>query len=196
MFGPLFGPLLVSITMQIGLTRGEARADAPISIAVSHAERAPNLVAFLAGHAVDVVRIDMEDAAARAAILDKRHKAILLVPEDYGARLAAAQPAPLLLYADASDIFNDRYADRLRGLLNRHSQGLAQLRLLARGVDPAAVVPIAVQDIDVSTPSSRAVLVLGSMSFLIIFAMLTGRDVPGDLTPPPASGSAARSNPC
>jgi sodium transport system permease protein len=173
-FGPLFGPLLVSITMQIGLNRGEARADAPISVAVSHAERAPNLVAFLAGHSVDVVRIEMEDAAARAAILDKRYKAILLVPEDYGARLAAAQPAPLLLYADASDIFNDRYADRLRGLLNHHSQGLAQLRLLARGVDPAAVVPIAVQDIDVSTPSSRAVLALGSMSFLIIFAMLMG----------------------
>jgi sodium transport system permease protein len=173
-FGPLFGPIMVSITLQLGLNRGEARTDAPLSIAVSHAERAPNLVAFLAEHAVGVIPVQVDDTQARAAILDKRYKALLLVPQDYGARLAAAQPAPLLLYADASDMFNDRYADRVRALLNRHAQGLAQLRLLARGVDPAVVVPVAVQDIDVSTPTSRAVLALGSMSFLIVFAMLMG----------------------
>jgi sodium transport system permease protein len=173
-FGPLFGPLLLGITMQIGINRGAARADAPVQVAVSHAERAPNLVAFLAEHAVEVQRVQLEDAQARAAILDKRYKVILLVPADYGARLAAAQPAPLLLYADASDMFNDRYADRIRGLLGRHAQGLAQLRLLARGIDPGAIVPIVVQDVDVSTPSSRAVLALGIMSYLIIFAMLMG----------------------
>jgi sodium transport system permease protein len=35
-------------------------------------------------------------------------------------------------------------------------------------------VPIAVQDVDVSTPASRAVLVLGLMSYLVIFATLMG----------------------
>ena len=173
-FGPLFGPLLLAASLQLMVDRGAARADAPITVAVAHAERAPNLVAFLEQNAVTVERVGYDDAQARAAVLDRKQKAVVAVPEDFGARLAAAKPAPLLLYADASDMFNDSHVDRLRALLARHTQSLAQLRLLARGVDPASVVPIAVQDVDVATPSSRAVVVLGVMSFLVIFATLAG----------------------
>jgi len=173
-FGPLFGPLLLAASLQLMVDRGAARADAPITVAVAHAERAPNLVAFLEQNAVTVERVGYDDAQARAAVLDRKQKAVVAVPEDFGARLAAAKPAPLLLYADASDMFNDSHVDRLRALLARHTQSLAQLRLLARGVDPASVVPIAVQDVDVATPSSRAVVALGIMSYLVIFAMLAG----------------------
>ena len=173
-FGPLFGPLLLAASLQIMVDRGAARADAPITVAVSHAERAPNLVSFLEQNAVTVEKVALDDAQSRAAVLDKRQKVVVYVPEDFGTRLARAQPAPLLLYADASVMFNDRYVDRLRSLLARHTQTLAQLRLLARGVDPASVVPIAVQDIDVATPTSRAVVALGIMSYLVIFAMLAG----------------------
>jgi sodium transport system permease protein len=173
-FGPLFGPLLLAASLQLMVDRGSARTDAPLAVAVSNAGRAPNLVSFLEQNSVTVEAVVLDDAQARAAVLAKRHKAVVLVPEDFGARLARAQPAPLLVYADASDMFNDRYVDRLRGLLARHTQSLAQLRLLARGVDPASVLPIAVQDIDVATPTSRAVLALGIMSYLVIFAMLAG----------------------
>ncbi|MFO1426854.1 MAG: ABC transporter permease subunit [Steroidobacteraceae bacterium] len=173
-FGPLFGPLLLAASLQLMVDRGAARGDAPVRIAVSHAERAPNLVAFLRERGIEVDGVALDESQARAAVLDKRHKAVLLVPADYGERLAAAQPAPLLLYADQSDLFNDRYAARVRGVLGGYSQGLAQLRLLARGVDPAAVAPLALQEIDVSTPASRAALALGIMSYLVIFAMLMG----------------------
>ncbi len=173
-FGPLFGPLLLAASLQIMVDRGSARTDAPIVVAVSHAGRAPNLVSFLEQNAVTVEKVALDDAQSRAAVLDKRFKAVVYVPEDFGTRLAQARPAPLLVYADASDMFNDRYVDRLRGLLARHTQSLAQLRLLARGVDPASVLPIAVQDIDVATPTSRAVVALGIMSYLVIFAMLAG----------------------
>ncbi|MCP5327570.1 MAG: ABC transporter permease [Sinobacteraceae bacterium] len=173
-FGPLFGPLLLAATLQLMVDRGATRADAPMTVAVAHAERAPNLVAFLEQHAVTVERVGYDETQSRAAVLDKSHKAVVFVPEDFGARLAAAQPAPLLVYADASDMFNGSYVERLRGLLAHHTQTLAQLRLLARGVDPTSIVPIAVQDIDVATPASRAVVALGLMSFLVIFAMLAG----------------------
>ncbi len=173
-FGPLFGPLLLAASLQLMVDRGAARADAAITIAVSHAERAPNLVAFLEQNAVSVQKVELDDGGARSAVLGKQYKAVVLISGDYGTRLARAEPAPLLVYADASDLFNDRYVDRLRGLLARHAQSLAQLRLLARGVDPSALVPIAVQDVDVATPASRAVAALGIMSYLVIFAMLAG----------------------
>ncbi|MEZ5458109.1 MAG: ABC transporter permease [Steroidobacteraceae bacterium] len=173
-FGPLFGPLLLAVMLQLSLARSEAVADDPIAVAVAHGERAPNLMAFLRERNVSVEEVTLDDAGARAAILAKQHKVVLRVPEDYGSRLAAGEPAPLLIYADSSDMFNDRLGDRIRSLLAQHGQQIAQLRLLARGVDPFVVAPIAVQDVDVATPKSRAVLVLGVLSYLIILAMFMG----------------------
>lgn len=173
-FGPLFGPLLLAVMLQLSLARSEAVADDPIAIAVSDGDRAPNLMAFLRERNVSIEEVALDDAGARAAILAKQHKVVLRVPEDYGPRLAAGEPAPLLIYADSSDMFNDRLGDRIRSLLAQHGQQIAQLRLLARGVDPFVVAPIAVQDIDVATPKSRAVLVLGVLSYLIILAMFMG----------------------
>jgi sodium transport system permease protein len=173
-FGPLFGPLLLALTLQLSLSRNEAIADEPIAIAVAHAERAPNLTAFLRERNVSIEEVVLDDRGAREAVLDRVHKLVLAVPEDYGKRLVAGQPAPLLLYADSSDLFNDRVGDRIRLLLSQHGQQIAQLRLLARGVDPLVVAPIAVQDVDVATPRSRAVLALGILSYLIIVAMLMG----------------------
>ncbi len=173
-FGPLFGPLLLAITLQISLNRNQAVADEPIAIAVSHSERAPNLMAWLREQNVSIEAVKLDEAGARAAVLGKQHKLVLEVPADYGSRLAAAEPAPLLLYADASDLFNDRSVDRVRAVLNQYGQQIAQLRLLVRGIDPMIGAPLSLQDVDVSTPSSRALLALGMLSYLIIFAMLMG----------------------
>jgi sodium transport system permease protein len=62
----------------------------------------------------------------------------------------------------------------VRGLLAQYGQEIAQLRFLARGVDPLSVIPIAVQEIDVSTPTSRSVLVLNMMTYLVLLSMLFG----------------------
>ena len=173
-FGPLFGPILLAVTLQISLQRNQAVADEPIAIAVSHSERAPNLMAWLREHNVSIEAVNLTEAGARAAILAKQHKLVVEVPADFGQRLAAGEPAAVLLYADASDLFNDRSVDRVRAVLGQYGQQVAQLRLLARGIDPTIVAPIAMQDVDVSTPSSRAILALGMLSYLIIFAMLMG----------------------
>ena len=173
-FGPLFGPILLAITLQISLDRNQAVADEPIAIAVSHSERAPNLMAWLREQNVSIEAVTLDEAGARAAILAKQHKLVIDVPQDFGARLGAGEPAALLMYADASDMFNDRSVDRVRAVLGQYGQQIAQLRLLARGIDPTIIAPIAMQDVDVSTPSSRALLALGMLSYLIIFAMLMG----------------------
>ena len=51
---------------------------------------------------------------------------------------------------------------------------IAQLRFLARGIDPISVLPISVQEIDVSTPTGRSVLVLNMMTYLVLLSMLFG----------------------
>jgi len=173
-FGPLFGPLILAFSLQFLIDRSAKEADEPLEIGVLHAERAPNLLAFLAARNVRAASLSLDDRAARAAVTERRHRLILSIPEDFGTRLRAGEPAPVLLYADDSDTYAGQRGARLRGLIAQYNQSIARLRLQARGVDPLLAVAIAVQDIDVSTARSRSVTVLGTLSYLIIFAMLIG----------------------
>lgn len=173
--GPIFGPLLLAGFLQFMMQRGEASLDKPIKLAVVHAERAPNLLTYLAARGIEPVAEDFDDAEARAAVLDKKHPAVLWIPEDFAVRLAAATPAPVLLYADASDEIRGReVARRVQRVIDTYSREISQSRLLLRGIDPLVTVPLLVQSVDVSTPSSRASTLLGIMSYFVIFAMLAG----------------------
>ena len=173
-FGPVFGPILVAVMTQFGISRGVNQADEVLTIAVAHAERAPNLLAYLGARGIDVVKVDFDETAARRAVAAQSHKIILDIPEDFGARLQEGQPAPVILYSDSSRPFEQRGTARVRGLVSQYGIEIAQLRFLARGIDPISVVPISVQEIDVSTPTGRSVLVLSVMTYLVLLSMLFG----------------------
>ena len=173
-FGPLIGPLVLATMLQLMVNRNESGADKPVEIAVVHAERAANLMSWLAQNNIKVEAVTLDSDSIREAIRDHKHPVVLEVPEDYGQRLAAGDAAPLLLYADGSDASNTRLVGRIRRMLGRYSTSLGQLRLLARGIDPGIADPVAVQDIDVSTPKTRGITVLGMLSYLVILATLMG----------------------
>jgi sodium transport system permease protein len=173
-FGPLFGPLLFAGVLQLMVERGTSEDDRPITLAVAHGERAPNLLEHLREHGVTIAPVDFDAAAARAAVVERRHKVVLAIPEDFGERFQTGQPAAVLLYADASDTYDDRNAGRIRLLLGQYNSTIARLRLVVRGIDPVAIAPVAVQDVDVSTPATRSVLALGALSYLVLLTMLMG----------------------
>ena len=106
--------------------------------------------------------------------MTQTHKIILEIPADFGARLQEGQPAPVVLYSDSSRGFERRGVGRVRALVSNYGIEIAQLRFLARGIDPISVLPISVQEIDVSTPSGRSVLVLNMMTYLVLLSMLFG----------------------
>jgi sodium transport system permease protein len=172
--GPLFGPLLFCAALFLMIERGAGSSEEPLELAVAHGERAPNLVSHLRQHGVRVQPVDYEDAQARAAIRSHAHKVILVIPPDYAERLAAAEPAPLLLYADSSDTLDQRERARVGDAINGYGQLIARLRLVVRGVDPLTLSPLAVQDVDVSTPASRSVVALGTLSYIVLLTMLMG----------------------
>jgi len=53
---------------------------------VSHAERAPNLLAHLRQYGVKVETASYDDAAAREAVKEHRKPFVLVVMEDFGSR--------------------------------------------------------------------------------------------------------------
>lgn len=173
-FGPLLGPVLFALMLQLAVQRGSSAGDEPVTIAVSHADRAPNLIAFLEQHGITVQRVTFGDEEARSVVQERRHRVVLDVPDNYRGKFVAGETAPLLLYVDASDANNDRDVTRVRAAIAQYGLTISRLRLLVRGVDPAAITPIAVQDIDVSTPAARAVVALGTLTYLVILTMLMG----------------------
>jgi sodium transport system permease protein len=173
-FGPLFGPLLFSAALFLMVERGATSGDKPLTLAVAHAERAPNLVAHLRQFGVKIQLVKYDDEIARAAVSGPGQKLVLLVPADFGEHFTASEPAPLLLYADSSDSVTQRDAGRLVTLLNQYGLAIARLRVVVRGIDPLALSPVVVQHIDVSTPASRSVLALGALSYIVLLTMLMG----------------------
>jgi sodium transport system permease protein len=172
--GPLLGPLLFAFALSLSIERGANSSDRPVPLAVSHADRAPNLMAFLRQYGVDPQPINVDDSGARADIRDHRHTLVMLITAEFGKQLATGEPAPVLLYADSSDTTNGRGLSRVRLLLEQYGVLLSRLRITARGIDPLVLSPLVVQNVDVATPSSRSVVFLGTLSYLILVTMLMG----------------------
>jgi sodium transport system permease protein len=174
LFGPLFGPLLFGAMVSRMLDQSLIESDEPLHLTVSGADHAPGLVQYLESHGVKLKFAALSESAARTAIRYGREQVVLIIPTEYAPRFRAGLPAPLWLVADSADSQTRKVADRARQVLLGYGSGIAQLRLQIRGLSPLLAVPVAVDDVDVATPSGRAVVVLGFMTYFVLFAMLMG----------------------
>ena len=172
--GPLFGPLLIGGVLSLSLREAGPQSDRPVLLTVAHAERAPALLAYLRQYGIRIRTVAEDAAAARREGAAHRSEQVLLVPPDFGSRLDAGQPSPLLLFADESNSDSAHDVERVAAVVNRYGATIARLRLVARGLDPLLSEPIVLHPIDISTPASRSALALGILSYLVLFTMLMG----------------------
>ncbi len=174
LFGPLFGPLLFGLMVSRMLNQSVVESDEPLRLTISGADNAPRLTRYLEAHGIKLSKANLSENEARAAVRGGRAQIVLIIPKEYGARFTLGVPAPVLLVADSADSQTRKSADRARRILGGYASSIAQLRLQARGVDPLLTVPVAVNDVDVATPTGRAVVVLGFMTYFVLFAVLMG----------------------
>jgi sodium transport system permease protein len=172
--GPLFGPMLFAFVINLSIERSLDDMDRSIQLPVIGAERAPNLMLYLRSHNIEIVAGPADRAAAMAAVTDGVLDVIVIVPEEFADELADTIPAKIELLSDQANTQAERDARRVRGALSSYGQELAAIRLMARGVNPLALRPINVDEVDVSTPSGRSAILLGMMSYFFIFALLMG----------------------
>src|SRR3984893_16411327 len=174
LFGPLFGPILFGVMVSRMLEQSVVESDVPLKITISGSRNAPGLVQYLKGRGVTLTEKDLSENQARAAVRGGESQVVLLVPADYPQLFTAAKPAPVLLFADSADSQTRNLADRARAILGAYGSGIAQLRLQMRGVSPRLSMPVAFNEVDVATPTGRAVVVLGLMTYFVLFALLMG----------------------
>jgi sodium transport system permease protein len=175
LFGPLFGPLLFGLMISRMLEQSVVEADEPLKITISGSAYAPGLARFLESQGAQLTKKEFTEADARTAVRSGHGTpVIVMVPEEYPKLFSAARPAPVLLFADSADSQTRKIADRARQVLGAYASGIAQQRLQIRGVNPTLAVPVAVNEVDVATPTGRAVVVLGFMTYFVLFALLMG----------------------
>jgi sodium transport system permease protein len=174
LFGPLFGPLLFGLMVSRMLEQSVVESDVPLKITISGGEHAPGLIRYLQGRGAKITEMPLSEKDARGAVRSGSSQVVLVVPEEYPKLFAEATPAPVLLFADSADSQTRKIADRTRAMLATYGSTIAQLRLEMRGVNPLLSLPVAINEVDVATPTGRAVVVLGFMTYFVLFALLMG----------------------
>jgi sodium transport system permease protein len=174
LIGPVLAPLFFILVLKLALARSITAQDEVTPVTVVNAAAAPNLVQHLRENGLDVSLREGADADIRAWITARNDLVVLRVSEAFSERFTAGRPAAVQLYSDGADSEAGKHGARIAGIIAGYAARVATLRLQARGISPAVVQPVVIDDVDVSTPSARATLLLGMLSYVILLATLMG----------------------
>lgn len=166
----VLGPLAAGL-MVAGMAERQREAGA-LRLPIVGASHAPALVAWLSQQ--DGVTIAAGPADANDAVRSGAESLVLVIPPDFAERFRASRPAELRLVAAAARLDAQMAVDSARRLLEAYNAEVAAMRLIVRGVSPAAVSPLRVEQVDASTAAARAAQVLSFIPMFIIMAGFAG----------------------
>ena len=171
LFWALFGPLILGgVIMLVGNTIRD-NVEETLVLPVSGAEHAPNLIAFLKQQ--DVI-IEEAPADPEAAVIAGDINVALIIPEDYGEDFSAGETATVQLVFDSTRQSAAVDINRTESLLEGYGSYIGFLRLSLRGVSPAVMRAIQIEEVDTATPQSQALIFLSMLPYFIIFAIFNG----------------------
>ena len=169
---PLAVPLVLAGMSAFGASKQIEKLESTFELPVIGAERAPNLMAWLASHNL---RIVAPPADADAAVRSQDADVVLRVSEGYADDWRAGQPARVELIFDSSrPIQTGTTVNRVRGLLEGYDREVGTLRLVARGIHPAVANPLQIATRDVATPESRFDLAQQLLPYLLLLLAFIG----------------------
>ncbi len=176
LLGPLFGPIFFTAIINLTVSRNVTSAEEILAVPVLGAERAPNLLAFLRARSVDPLATHDVTSVEQATQLVATgvHDVVVIVDEAFAADFGTERAARVALVFDRSKSRAASRVARVRGALDAYGQQIGGLRLVANGVDPSLLRPLVVDELDVSTPAGRSALMLGVLTYFLLFATLTG----------------------
>lgn len=179
--GPILLPLLLLGIGHLAEKRATTQLESTLKLPVVGAEHAPNLVAYIGTHNIEVLPApDDPDLEVR----EQRHDVILRIPAGYSEQWRRSEAAEVELIFDSTRRDTEIPLRRVRGVLQGYSTTAGKLRLLSRGVDTQLDSAVLVTSRDLATPQARSGQVLALMLpyFLILSAFLGGAAIVIDAT--------------
>lgn len=172
----VWGPLVMGLAL-VALARDRG-AESPLTVAIDP-QAAPALSSFLTERAVKVIP-PPEDVAA--AIRTKRLPVAVVVDDTYAEEFLQTRPALVTILFDGSWNDSKNRAARVRTLLAEYGRRVSDTRLILRGVSPASVAALRLEEHDLSTAADRAATLLGMLPiFLLLSAFIGGIGASADM---------------
>lgn len=172
LMGPLLYPLMLLGISALGEMRAKTQLESELELPVIGAERAPNLMAFLASQRIRAVD---PPADVAAAIASQEVDVVLEVGETFDADWRAGRPASVVLVSDDTRRNAQVPAGRVRGALQAYAGQVASLRLVARGIDPSIARPLGVGSRNLASEEATRGMVLSMiLPYLLILSSFLG----------------------
>ena len=172
LLGPLLYPVLMLGVGKLGENRAKTELEKVLEVPVIGAERAPNLVAFLATRGIKAVAPpkDLDAAIARQEV-----DVALSIDVDYAKLWREGNAAKLEIVADSTRRAAEIPVARLRSALEAYRDQVGMLRLLARGVDPGITKPLSIGNRDLaSAEAKRGAFAAALLPYLLILTSFLG----------------------
>ena len=176
LMGPLFGPVFFAVLINLVVSRNLTSIEETLNVPILGDERAPNLVAFLKARGIEepadhgVTTVEQATALVGTGV----HDVVLAIDDEFDADFGTDRAARVTLIFDRSKSRAGSRIARTRSAIEAYGAQIGALRLIANGVDPRLTRTLIVDELDVSTPASRAALMLGVLTYFMLFATLTG----------------------
>lgn len=166
----LTGPLLLLVLSAL-VADLEKRAEAR-EVFVAGIEHAPSLRNYLERQTV----VLQEAPADYARLLkDKRlGDPVIVVPADFEAKLRSGEGPQVALITSSANSRAQSSRGRVLRLLQGFESEQAALRLAARGIGPALVQVVRLDERDLASPATRGAQITGMLPFFILMAVLYG----------------------
>ncbi|UNK42512.1 ABC transporter permease [Luteimonas sp. S4-F44] len=172
LLGPLLYPVLMTGMNVMMEKRAKTEQDRVLEVPVLGAAHAPNLVAHLA--TLGIVAVDAPDDLD-AAISRQDVDVAIEIPASFAEDWQAGRPATVEVISDSTQRNAQTPATRVRAAIASYGQQVGALRLLARGIDPSVVQPIAVGTRDMaSEEAKRGILLAALLPYLLILSSFIG----------------------
>jgi sodium transport system permease protein len=164
------GPIVL-IALSVLVAGIEKRAEER-TVVVTGIEHAPTLKNFLERQTYRITEApaDYEKQLVSQQLGDP----VLLIGKEFEAELARGEPPLVEVVSSSSNQRAGQSVNRLARLLRGFSSEQSALRLAWRGVSPATLEVIDVQERDLANPQSRAAQLTGMLPFFIMMAVLYG----------------------
>ena len=179
LFSALFAPALIAFMLNQVADRQREVED--VQIPVVGLENAPALAEWLRQQSGVEVVPGPEDA--EQAVRTRSEDVVVVILPDFAEKFASSRPAKVRIVSDSSNASSQPKVERVRDLFRRYSGEIGSLRLIGRGVSPAIVNALQVEDVEVSSAQQRAARILGFIPMFILLAAFTaGMQIATDST--------------
>ncbi len=181
-FSTLMFPLMipVMIIFMFDLMADKRREPGSVEVPVVGAQYAPALIDWLQQRDIHAVE---GPADPYLAVREREVDYVLVIPDDFAEKFARGRTVELEMIVDSSHDESDPEKRKVREAVAAYEKTIATLRLIARGVSPQIVRPIALHEVEIASAQKlSARILLFIPMYVLMAAFMAGMNVAIDTT--------------